>query len=137
MRTVILVATVLSLCTLSISGIAAEGSAPIPIIRKPLLTALIEGGKNIQRVEIKEIEFAPHQRTGLHLHPCPVVGYIVEGAIMFQVEGQSVQLLKAGDAFFEPANAKILQFDAGDVKAKLTAYFLLGANDHEIITVLQ
>lgn len=45
MRTVILMATAISLSTLSIAGIADEQTSPIPIIRKALLTAAIEGGK--------------------------------------------------------------------------------------------
>ncbi|MGI5501337.1 cupin domain-containing protein [Lentzea sp. CA-135723] len=37
-----------------------------------------------------------------HRHPGPVYGYVVEGAILFQLEGQPERTLKAGEAFFEP-----------------------------------
>lgn len=124
----------LALCTASP---AQDAGQKIPaIVRKPLLTAVIDGEKNVSRVEIKEINFQPHQQTGLHLHPCPVVGYIVEGEVLFQVDGQPAQKLKAGDAFFEPANTKMIHFDALDKPTKFVAYYLLGKDDHEIIHML-
>ena len=68
----------------------AMGSAATrqTIIRKPLLTALLEELKTVRTVEIKQIDFAPSQKTGLHNHPCPVVGYIEKGTVLFQVEGE-------------------------------------------------
>ena len=57
------------------------------------------------------IDFAPAQKTGAHIHPIPVVGYVVKGSITFEVEGQPARTLAAGAAFFEPANAKIVAFD--------------------------
>ncbi len=108
-----------------------------PIVRKALLTAPIEGSKVVERVEIKEIEFSALQKAGLHLHPCPVVGNVVEGEIAFQIEGQPEKILKAGDAFFEPANTRILRFDnVGPGKAKFVAFYLLGKDDHELIKMI-
>jgi quercetin dioxygenase-like cupin family protein len=107
------------------------------IVRRPLLTAMIEGSKLVHRVEVKQIDFEPKQRTGLHLHPCPVVGLVLKGQIAFQVEGQQRQILKAGDAFFEPANTKILLFDAMDDPATFVTYYLLGAGEDELIRSLE
>jgi quercetin dioxygenase-like cupin family protein len=112
-------------------------SAPWTIERRALLTALIEGNKLVQRVEVKPIDFEPRQRTGLHLHPCPVVGLVVKGQIAFQVEGQQRRIPEAGDAFFEPANAKILLFDAMDDPATFVTYYLLGAGEDELIRILE
>jgi quercetin dioxygenase-like cupin family protein len=81
------------------------------LTRKPLLTAELSSSKTPSRVEIKQLEFKPLQMTGLHTHPVPVVGYIAQGEITFQVEGQPVRTLNAGDACFEPANVKIRHFD--------------------------
>jgi hypothetical protein len=41
------------------------------VIRKALLTAVLDPPKRTQHVEVKQIDFAPGQETGLHLHPCP------------------------------------------------------------------
>lgn len=108
-----------------------------PISRKPLLTAVFEESKNVQRVEVKRIELEPGLHAPLHLHPCPVVGLIVKGSIIFQIEGQPEQILKPGDAFFEPANVKIARFDAGDEATTFVAYYLIGAEDQELIRILK
>lgn len=109
------------------------------IVRKDLLTAAIAGRKDVARVEIKQIDFAPAQRTGLHRHPCPVVGYVAHGTIRFQVEGQPAQLLPEGSAFFEPATAKIVRFDNASTEAPATfvAFYLLGNDDRQIIEMLE
>jgi quercetin dioxygenase-like cupin family protein len=116
---------------------SSQTDAPPPITRKPILTATIEGTKNVQRVEVKEIRFVAKQRTGVHLHPCPVVGLIVTGSIVFQIDGQPEHTLKPGDAFFEPANTRILRFDAGDEPATFVAFYLLGTNDHDLIKMIE
>jgi len=80
------------------------------IVRNSLLTASPINCL-VRRTEIKEIILEPSQKAGLHLHPCPVVGYIAEGTVLFQVKGGPLQTLKAGSAFYEPANTEILHFD--------------------------
>jgi len=109
------------------------------IFRKPLLTAALEEAKKVGKVEIKEIVFQPGQKTGLHFHPCPVVGYIAEGGVTFQIEGGEGETLRAGDAFFEPPNVKILRFDnASDTKGmKFIAFYLLDAGEDELIRMLE
>jgi quercetin dioxygenase-like cupin family protein len=107
------------------------------IVRRHLLTATLDGQKTVNRVEIKEITLAARQRTGLHLHPCPVVGYITEGTILFQIDGEAERVLKPGDAFFEPAQTRVVHFDnATDEPAKFIAYYLVGTDDRELITML-
>jgi uncharacterized protein YndB with AHSA1/START domain len=108
-----------------------------PIVRHPLLTASLEGGKNVDRVEIKRVTLAGHQNTGLHLHPCPTVGHVTEGVILFQVEGQPARELSAGDAFYEPANVRMLHFDNPRAEpATFIVYYLLGAGEHDLIRLL-
>ncbi len=102
------------------------------IVRKSLLSAVIKGQKNVARVEVREIELAAGQETGLHLHPCPVVGTIIQGSIRFQIAGHAEKILRTGDAFFEPAHTRIAHFDAtaGD-PAKFVACYLLGEGGDE------
>ena len=54
----------------------------------------------MERIEIKEIEFAVSRAIGRHLHPFPVIGQVVDGEIAFQIEGHPETILKKGDAFF-------------------------------------
>ncbi|HWZ96739.1 MAG TPA: cupin domain-containing protein [Candidatus Dormibacteraeota bacterium] len=109
------------------------------INRKPLLTAALEQLKSTQRVEIKQIDFAPSQQTGLHNHPCPVVGYIAKGTVLFQVEGEEPRTLNAGDAFFEPPNKTMLHFDNASNTEPMTfiAFYLLGEKETELIHMLE
>jgi quercetin dioxygenase-like cupin family protein len=95
------------------------------IVRKQLLSVPFEN-RNVTSVEVREINFEPGQETGRHLHPCPVLGYIVEGTAVVQVEGQPEQRLEAGDAFYEPAGA-VMRFDnaSSDHPLKFICYYLL------------
>jgi quercetin dioxygenase-like cupin family protein len=106
------------------------------IKRVSLLTAHIDETKIVERVEIKQIKFLPNQKSGLHLHPCPVVGIVVKGSIVFKVEGQPVSVLKSGDAFFEPANTNVPQFDAQEEGATFVACYLLGPGENCLIKML-
>jgi quercetin dioxygenase-like cupin family protein len=107
------------------------------IRRKHLLTAAI-GASRTTKVEIRQIDFAPGQKTGLHRHPCPVVGYVAKGTIMFQPDCEAPRILPAGTAFFEPADAKILRFDNASLEEPATfiALYLLANDDDELIEML-
>ncbi|MFB4305418.1 cupin domain-containing protein [Actinomadura sp. GTD37] len=37
-----------------------------------------------------------------HRHPGPVFGYVTQGEILFELEGQAPRVIKAGDSVFEP-----------------------------------
>jgi quercetin dioxygenase-like cupin family protein len=112
---------------------------PQPIERRALLTAVLDDNPAVDRVEVAQIELAPGQATGLHLHPCPVVGYVVGGAIRFQVEGKAEAILEPGDAFFEPAGARVLQFDNASNRqpATFVAAYLLSKGEDRLIVMLQ
>lgn len=108
----------------------------IPINRRDLLTAGL-GSTIVKRVEIKEIVFAPGQKAAFHKHPCPVVGHIISGMVLFQVEGQSSKILRPGDAFFEPFDTPIVHFDNASYTEPMTfiAYYLLNEGT-ELIEML-
>ena len=99
---------------------------PDPISRQHLLTADL-GSHTITSVQVHEIRFSPGQKATLHSHPCPVVGYIIEGSALLQVDGEAPQVLHAGQAFHEPAMARILHFDNHSDKHPLlfVAFYLL------------
>lgn len=43
--------------------------------------------------------------TPPHTHPGPSLGYIIEGEFLFQVKGKPIQILQAGEAFYEDSGA--------------------------------
>jgi quercetin dioxygenase-like cupin family protein len=100
---------------------------------------VFRAAKLVEHVEIKRIEFAPGQASGPHRHPCPVVGYVATGAIKFQIDGEAVQNLRQGDAFFEPQDVRIAHFDNASTSepAAFIAFYLLGAAENELIEMLE
>ena len=100
------------------------------VTREDLLQAILQH-ENVSTVEIKKITIPKGMASGKHLHPCPVVGYIVSGNVLFQEDGKDQQLLKAGDAFYEPKNKTILHFDNGSTDEPLVfiAFYLKEANE--------
>jgi quercetin dioxygenase-like cupin family protein len=106
------------------------------IVRKPLLNVAI-GVQTVTSVDVREITFAPGQRTGRHKHPCPVVGFIVEGSAVLEVNGERPQQLPEGSSFYEPAEKVILRFDNASASApmKFIAHYLLNGNQ-ELIEML-
>jgi len=113
-----------------------SGAAAPRIARTPLLTASMDGTRPVTRVEVYRIEMPPGLPSGMHLHPCPVVGLVVAGSVLFQVEGEAPRVLGPGDAFHEPAGARVAHFDAGPEGATFVAHYLLGPGEHELITML-
>lgn len=116
--------------------IATNVSAQQTIVRKELYKANI-GTQQISTVDVREIVFKPKQMTGLHRHPCPVISYVVEGTIKFQIRGQKMQIIHAGQVCYEPAGAIIEHFDnASDrLPAKFIPYYLLNGQK-ELIEML-
>jgi NAD(P)H-dependent FMN reductase/quercetin dioxygenase-like cupin family protein len=107
-----------------------------PVVRTPLLTASIAGTKTVERVEVKRIRMEPGLASGLHLHPCPVIGIVTEGSVLFHVKGEEARVLRPGDAFFEPANVEVPHFDALERGATFVAHYLLGPGESELIRML-
>lgn len=111
---------------------------PPPVVREALLGASLPAETEIARIEVARIELAPGQPAGLHRHPCPVVGWVVAGEIRFQVADGPVVTLRAGDAFFEPANVRIPHFDNSSESdaAVFIACYLLPPGEDRLIEML-
>lgn len=104
--------------------------------RKQLLTAVL-GGRNVTTVDVRTIRLEPGQQSGRHLHPCAVVGYIAEGEATYQIEGEAMQMLPTGAAFYEPADAVIANFgNASDSDPMTFVAFYLLDGDQELIQML-
>lgn len=81
-------------------------------------------------VSVVEVKYGPGGSSPPHSHPCPVVGYIVEGTIRIQLKSEPETIYKVGDSFYEAANGvHLVSANAsGKEPAKLLAYFVC---DHE------
>lgn len=110
--------------------------SPSTIERQQLLCAAL-GNRAVSDVDVRRITLAPGQRTGRHLHPCPVVGYIASGTAVLQVKDQPAELLPVGASFYEPADTLIEEFsNASDVTPLTFIAFYLLNGKQELITML-
>jgi quercetin dioxygenase-like cupin family protein len=98
-----------------------------PVAFRKILLEVGVGVRTVDSVQVREIVLWPGQRIGAHVHSGPVVGYVVEGELVLQIEGQPPQSLLAGSAFHEPEGAAIARFDNGSPSepVKFVACFLL------------
>ncbi|WP_442591842.1 cupin domain-containing protein [Pedobacter sp. AW31-3R] len=99
------------------------------ISRKDLLQADLH--QQVASADIKEITMTAGQVAPKHLHPCPVVGYLKSGKVLFQIEGEEKVILSEGDAFYEPKNKNILHFDnlSADKPLTFVAIYLKEGNE--------
>jgi len=67
--------------------------------------------REVVKIEAGDFHFVPGQVAPIHTHEAPAIGYVSKGEILYQVEGMKPQLLREGDAFYEPAGPRILRFD--------------------------
>lgn len=49
-----------------------------------------------------------------HRHPGPVYGYVVKGAIRFELEGEPERVIREGEAFFEPGG-DVIHYQGGNL----------------------
>jgi quercetin dioxygenase-like cupin family protein len=106
------------------------------IQRKQILNAVL-GNRNVTSVDVREIRLQAGQQSGRHLHPCAVLGYIVAGTAVYQVEGQPEQMLPTGSAFYEAADTVIANFgNASDSDPMVFVAFYLLDGEQELIRML-
>jgi quercetin dioxygenase-like cupin family protein len=87
--------------------VPVDAQPPATLFSAPLAEA---PGKNLTVVELK---FAPNAKAPStpelhppgHRHPGSVYVYVTDGAVRLGVEGQPVQVVKAGGSFFETVGA--------------------------------
>ena len=77
-----------------------------------------------------EVNYGPGEASSPHSHPCAVIGYVVEGALRTQVNGESETIYKAGESFYEaPNGVHFVSANASSTEpAKLVAYLIC---DHD------
>ena len=108
----------------------------LPIERKELLKTVLKNGA-FTSADVREIRLPPGQRGGRHLHPCAVLGYIVDGTAVYQIEGEPEQILPAGSAFHEPAGETIAEFgNASDSEPMTFVAFYLLNGEQDLLQML-
>jgi quercetin dioxygenase-like cupin family protein len=88
---------------LGLTGGRPASAQQQPIKRTDLLKsdlAEIKGGE----MNVWVADIAPCAATGRHSHPTPRFVYVIEGAVVLELEGRPPQTFKAGQAFAELPN---------------------------------
>jgi quercetin dioxygenase-like cupin family protein len=64
---------------------------------------------------VVEVTYGPGGSSPPHSHPCPVVGYVIEGAYRTQVRGEPEAIYRAGESFYEaPSGIHLISANASD-----------------------
>jgi quercetin dioxygenase-like cupin family protein len=76
--------------------------------------------------------------SGPHRHSGPVFGYVLEGEILFELEGEAPYPIKAGEAFWEPGG-DVVHYQAANLRTDIASrfvVFMLCAPDVPMMTYL-
>jgi quercetin dioxygenase-like cupin family protein len=86
-------------------GLDAQTAAPRPPaeLARHALTGPLEGFE----VVLLQLNSPPGQRSSGpgHRHPGPVLGYVLEGQMLFGINHEPEQVVSPGGTFFEPTGA--------------------------------
>jgi quercetin dioxygenase-like cupin family protein len=99
------------------------------VSRAVVLDARFADVRPAARVEVREIRILAGHAAGVHVHNGPVVGSILAGSAIYQVEGQPESVLRPGDVFYEPEGQRITRFDATDEGVTFLGYFILAPDE--------
>lgn len=78
------------------------------VTRENLLYLHLNEKHTLSNIVVERIVIPKGGKADYHLHPCPVFGYVVSGNLLFQIDGQASQYMKAGDVFYEPKNFQVV-----------------------------
>lgn len=95
-----------------------------PGIKRTILLRTDDPGAPAYEAVMGIAEIAPGAMAGRHRHPGIEIGYILEGSVTLEHEGQPAKALKAGDSFKnEPGvhNAK----NTGTTPVRILAVYLV------------
>jgi quercetin dioxygenase-like cupin family protein len=62
---------------------------------------ITRGSDSVAHVRLVEVAYGPGGSSPSHSHPCPVIGYVVEGGFRSRVGDGPERLHAAGETFYE------------------------------------
>ena len=78
------------------------------------------------RSEIVAVTYGPGGASPVHSHPCPVIGYVLQGAVRMQVDGEPERVYRQGESFYEAPNGvhRVSANASTNEPAKFLAFFV-------------
>jgi quercetin dioxygenase-like cupin family protein len=109
--------------TICILAIAPAGDAQVGLERKIVLQQDLKmpGYETV----VAEVTLAVGGREGRHTHPGTLIGYLLQGELTLEVEGQPTRVFKAGEAALIPAGVVHEGRNTGSVPTKVIATFIV------------
>lgn len=76
-------------------------------------------------VKLVDVTYPPGGANPSHTHPCPVVGYVLQGALRMRINDAAEVIYRAGDTFYEaPGDVHRVSANASQTEpARFLAYF--------------
>jgi quercetin dioxygenase-like cupin family protein len=91
-----------------------EQHQPKANVRSVMTQSLPELRGDSLQIQIIEVRYAPGESSTPHSHPCPVIGYVLSGAVRMQVQPQGAaepeppRVYGVGESFYEDPNGRHL-----------------------------
>ena len=109
-----------------LAGSAAIAQTPATSRSRTVLSRTLPpmNGADIH-VKVIDVSYPPGGANASHTHPCPVVGYVLEGALRMAVNSGPEVIYQAGDTFYEaPGDLHRISANASASEpARFLAYF--------------
>lgn len=99
---------------------SASALEPVIDVLSQVEDAPIQAGQVVTTLRVTLPPASPG--TPPHRHPGPAFGYVVRGAVTFEVEGRAPVTLRAGDAFWEPGGDVIHYEDSNALTDEETEF---------------
>ncbi|HEY5648793.1 MAG TPA: cupin domain-containing protein [Nitrospiria bacterium] len=128
----------------SLSVIAVLLSSPVLAEESVIINKLLQGSDTIEgkaiayptgKAEMSAlmVEVAPGAEIGLHMHPVPLVVYVMEGELDVEVSGGGKHKISAGKAFLEVVNTWHNGINRGKTPVKFLVVFAGEAGKSNLI----
>ena len=125
--TSILLLTILTTAAIESSATEYEGVVKATQIKK---TTTASNGQELEylktdspEVTVLMVEIPAGGETGWHIHPVPVYGYMLSGAITIEMENGEKHDFREGDAILEVINMPHNGKNMGTIPAKLVVFY--------------
>ena len=82
-------------------------------------------------VNAVRVDYEPGGFSRVHRHPAGAYVYVIEGSVLFGIDGREPVVLKAGDSFYEPPGAlhSVSRNASEELPASLLAFFVLSEDE--------
>ena len=118
-RTLFAICVAVALLTPRIAGFGQQSGFKRTVIQQEKLS--VPGREAVTAIA----EFQAGGTVGRHTHPGEEIGYILEGTLVFEIEGKPTVTLSAGQTFFIPAGTVHNATNKTSSRARVLANYIV------------